>query len=257
MTEVATVDTAAAERRAMKIGLRLDAIADNYLAVMPMIRESIDLGDHLTLGYRSPGEYLMERFGEALAHLPIPVRRAAVKELAASGLSTRAIAPIVGASKSTVSDDLSGVQNRTPEPEPDDDEPAEPLPDWRRRKLREAEDTGNPVPITGPNSVADPGPPKVTGIDGKQYTRPQPKPKSDVDAAVTEFPDLAYYVEVGRKKDAVLMAGDLRTFRERGELEERLRILRRSIEVDRAKRNGTHVPPSMPPTKHCATCTCR
>lgn len=33
-------------------------------------------------------------------------------------MSTRAIAPIVGASKSQIADDLAGVQNRTPDAEP-------------------------------------------------------------------------------------------------------------------------------------------
>ena len=36
--------------------------------------------------------------------------------LSAEGMSTRAIAPIVGASKDTVSRDLSGVSHETPEP---------------------------------------------------------------------------------------------------------------------------------------------
>ena len=40
--EVVEFDRGAAERRAERITLRLDAIADNYRAVLPMIREAID-----------------------------------------------------------------------------------------------------------------------------------------------------------------------------------------------------------------------
>ena len=50
---LAPINTADAERRALKIGLRLDTIADNYEAVMPMIREVLEEGDHATLGYLS------------------------------------------------------------------------------------------------------------------------------------------------------------------------------------------------------------
>ena len=42
MTAVVEFDHAAAERRAERIRLRLDSIADNYGAVMPMIREAIE-----------------------------------------------------------------------------------------------------------------------------------------------------------------------------------------------------------------------
>lgn len=64
----------------------------------------------------------------------------------------------------------------------------------------------------------------------------------DPRADVAEFPVLAYYVETGRSADVEHMAGDLRTFRARGELDERLDNLRRSIAVDKAKRDGTYKP---------------
>lgn len=46
------------------------------------------------------------------------------------------------------------------------------LNEWRRDQLQRAEDEGLIIALTGPNSIADP--PKVTGPDGKQYTRPEP-----------------------------------------------------------------------------------
>lgn len=99
------LDSAAAERRAERIRLRLDAIADNYQAVLPMIREAIEKRDDLALGYRSVGEYVSDRFGGALNNLGIEVRREVVRELTEAGMSTRAIAPVVGVSQSTIRDD--------------------------------------------------------------------------------------------------------------------------------------------------------
>lgn len=142
--ELVELDAAAAERRAERIRLRLDAIADNYTAVMPLIREAIENRDDLALGYRSPGDYVADRFGAALTNLGVDVRRVVVKELTEAGLSTRAIAPVVGVHHDTVARDArrrSGVVDTTPEPTAS--EPAEPRP--------------------------------VTGIDGKTYS---PKPSA-------------------------------------------------------------------------------
>lgn len=161
---VEALDSGAAERRAMKISLRLDSIADNYEAVMPMIREAIGLRDDQALGYRSPGDYVSDRFGSTLSRLGMEVRREVVRELTEAGLSTRAIAPVVGVNNATVHRDLSRVASATPEtPEPAD--------------VGEADagsgqtPAGEAAPDTAPQS-----PPPVTGLDGKTYTRPEPKP---------------------------------------------------------------------------------
>lgn len=170
MTEIVT-DTTDAERRALKISLRLDAIADNYEAVMPMIREALELGDHLALGYRSPGEYLRDRFGASLSRLPIPVRQAAVKELTDAGLSTRAIAPIFGVSHKTIVKDTQVVPEVPPEP--------------IRESIRRGLDQASAgVTVRRDDLIVNhetgeildaPEPRKVTGLDGKSYTRPEPK----------------------------------------------------------------------------------
>lgn len=60
--------------------------------------------------------------------------------------------------------------------------------------------------------------------------------------AVEEFPDLAFHYETGRLKDVVVMADDLRRFRQNGELDMRLDNLRRSVCVQKAKRDGTYEP---------------
>lgn len=88
-------------------------IADNYTAVMPLIREAIDRNVHAVLGYASPGAYVKDRFGDALGKLGVELRREVVKELSRAGLSTRAIAPVVGVTRQMVSKDLRTPQVAT------------------------------------------------------------------------------------------------------------------------------------------------
>lgn len=87
-------------------------------------------------------------------------------------------------------------------------------------------------------------PATVTNSRGQQrpstYQRREPTYTPDADVA--EFPALAYYVETGRSADVEHMASDLRRYRSRGELDERMDTLRRSIAVDKAKREGTYTP---------------
>lgn len=158
--------TAAAERRAERITLRLDAIADNYRAVLPMIREAVEKRDDIALGYRSPGEYVSDRFGQSLAGLGIDVRRAVVQELTQAGMSTRAIAPVVGVGSTTVKRDRQVVQ--VDHLAPGDDGELSGGQNW--------------PPESGsidPTPVAPVAPAPVVGIDGKTYARPAPKPPAD------------------------------------------------------------------------------
>jgi hypothetical protein len=73
------------------------------------------------------------------------VRPEVVELLASAGMSTRAIAAVTGVSRSTVSRDLSGVSFETP-----DDSDTE----------------------VCPAAAA-----AITGMDGKTYARPKPKPR--------------------------------------------------------------------------------
>lgn len=104
-----------AERLSERISLRLDAIATNYLAVMPLIREALNRNAWAVLGYASPGAYAKDRFGESLSKLTPEIRRNVVRELSNAGMSTRAIAPVVGVNNATVSRDLAGVADATPD----------------------------------------------------------------------------------------------------------------------------------------------
>jgi hypothetical protein len=91
------------------------------------------------LGYSSWDDYTTREFGTSRLRLPREERQEVVQSLRSAGLSTRAIAAVTGDSKSTVADDLAGVQNRTP-----------------------ARDV---TPNFKPKHAA-----KVTGTDGKKYT---------------------------------------------------------------------------------------
>lgn len=240
-----------AERLTTRIRLRLDTIADNYAAVMPLIREAYEGQAWAALGYRSHGDYVHQSFGDALSSLGVDMRRAVVGELTDQGMSTRAIAGVVGASHMSVQRDRnSGVTPVTP---PTDSTEASPA-DEVEPHAAPAEPQGRPTLGDDATAAAPereghraPASPPVVGIDGKTYRRPAP---TAVDAAVSEFPDLRHFVDTERPDDAVQMAADLRRYRERGELDQRLDTLRRSIEVDQAKRAGTYTRPALPSTCH-------
>jgi hypothetical protein len=97
-----------------QISVKLDALADNYESVMPLIRDAITRQAHAALGYNSPGAYIAERFGRGLSRLGADMRREVVRELSAAGLSTRAIAPVVGVSQKTVVKDTQVIPEVSP-----------------------------------------------------------------------------------------------------------------------------------------------
>lgn len=82
-------------------------------------------------------------------------------------MSTRAIAPVVGASVATVKRDVAAPGSNEPPATPA--EPTfDPTPDWDLVNT----ETGEVLPASGENT---PQPRTITGMDGKTYTRPEPK----------------------------------------------------------------------------------
>ena len=109
--------------------------------------------------------------------LAADVRRQLVGMLSAQGMSTRAIAPTVGVSEATAWRDTQVLHDEAPEPESMDE--------YRGRVLADAETNHKVIKLTGPESVSDPTTtPKVVGLDGKTYARPEPKTQSDRRAAL-------------------------------------------------------------------------
>lgn len=169
--EVASITTADAERLATRIGLRLESMADSWSGALPLIREAIDREAFRALGYRSHGDFIADRFGNALSKLGMDLRREVTRELSDAGLSTRAIAPVVGVSQKTVVQDIQATRQVIPEVSRDQAEV-------------EGADTGPVAVDHATGEVIDA--PRVeehtvtektkvtTGIDGKQYKRPAP-----------------------------------------------------------------------------------
>lgn len=117
---------------------------------------------HVALGYPSWTAYLSEVLGEEPLRLARDQRQELVGFLAGEGMSTRAIAPIVGASQRTVANDL-GEQNCSPAPDPLDEFAGA---DW-------VEPDDEPIEA----EIVEDEPARVTGLDGKSYPKPAPTPQ--------------------------------------------------------------------------------
>lgn len=148
---VEAMSTVEAERITARIADKLDAIADNLEQVLPLIGEALTRRAWEAMGYASPTAYVSERFAGSLSRLTPEVRRPVVAQLSAAGMSTRAIAPVVGVSQpQVVADKRAGDQRLITSPAPAE-------------------------PAALPESHA------VVGMDGKTYQRSAttepPKPK--------------------------------------------------------------------------------
>ncbi len=199
-----------AARLTTRIQLRLDMVADSIELVIPMIEAAKNGNAHQALGYQSWTAYVADKFGGTLARLGKSERLPFVELLAAQGMSTRAIASVVGTSHQTVANDMAGapVKNLTPRLAGDAEElvdilamagvtedefaeiqvMADATKDEFEAALTEARSQDdlsreNVISIITKNTISKAAtkntiteviPKKVTGIDGKSYTRPAP-----------------------------------------------------------------------------------
>ena len=166
-----------------RIKLLAESVADGIDRLVERIHEAQALGVHESLGYRSWTEYVSTEFAGLLPRLDRQPRRELVQTLAESGMSTRAIAPVVGASHMTVARDagVPPVTPQTPSPEPQVAEREGRTSDRMPTDSLRGSEAGAATPEVQSERV-EPSPaprPTVTGIDGKTYTRPEPK--RDVD----------------------------------------------------------------------------
>ena len=190
-----------AERLTQRIALKLDAMADTYAGVMPLIREAIERQAYRALGYASVGAYISERFGDSLAKLGMDMRRVVVHELTEAGMSSRAIAPVVGVSDRQIRRDMQQVGHvshlpQTPaatagaapaQPESPKVAPAEPA-DTAAAAVGSDDATATTPGGETPATTR----PSVVGLDGKTYQRPAPKPSvPKVDEAEWDAQDRA------------------------------------------------------------------
>ena len=185
-----TVETIAlteqeARRLTERIRTRLDRVSTAWADLATSITEAYQRRADLALGYGSWSEYAEAELkpSEGLA---ADVRRQLVGMLSAQGMSTRAIAPTVGVSPRQAAYDKAGVQSLHTSPEPERINPAtgEVVPgptyrptdvtDWTPQEVDDLTDADERE-LEAWKASTVPAPPKVVGLDGKTYTRPEPK----------------------------------------------------------------------------------
>lgn len=169
-----------------RIRLLAESVADGIDRLVERIHEAQRLGVHEALGYRSWTEYVSKEFAGVLPRLGREPRRELVATLTETGMSTRAIAPIVGADHSTVVRDIArgaSAPPQTPSPEPRGEaEPGEGRTSSEAPSDNRGVEAGAATPEVQSERVeplATAPRPTVTGIDGKTYSRPGPKRDAD------------------------------------------------------------------------------
>lgn len=146
-----------ARRLTRQIQLLTGSIADQVDRVTTLIAQAEVGRAWEALGYASWTAYCSAEFSGSLPRLDRQSRQELVGSLTEAGMSSRAIAPIVGVGRRTVdADRQSGGQNCPPDAADECDPDAE---------------------IVDAELIEDEAPSKpITGMDGKTYSRPEPKP---------------------------------------------------------------------------------
>jgi len=153
MTVVAEYVMGVDEARRLTERIRLTALSvrDGMEKVQGLVEQARDGNAHLALGYASWTAYLSDTLGSEPLRLPRDQRQELVGYLAGEGMSTRAIAPVVGVTHETVAQDLKApVRNLTPAP------------------------ADVPVDLAAVDMTTGEIREPVTGLDGKTYSRPAP-----------------------------------------------------------------------------------
>lgn len=189
MNDVVTMLSASeAQRLTQRIKLTASSVRDGLFKLRNLVEEARNSNVWQILGHASWTAYLADTLADEPMRLGRDERQELVGYLSGEGLSTRAIAPIVGVSHETVAQDISKrssepVRNLTPPTtkspveHPKDVGPSAPVEEVgaRTESLPVAAPTITPEPVEVPQ--ADPIVPRpIVGMDGKVYTRPEPKP---------------------------------------------------------------------------------
>lgn len=192
--EIVARDEVWARRITERIRYSAIGVRDGLEKLQTLMAEAQEGNAHELLGYASWTAYISEVMGEEPLRLARDERRDLVAWLSGQGMSTRAIAPIVGVSKDTVHRDIAGVSNETPQIPPfpaeaairatyGDDYIDAVQAEGMTVNPRTGEVIDQPVEQTftethQTKTVIKPvehiAP--VIGLDGKTYKRPEPKP---------------------------------------------------------------------------------
>lgn len=161
------IDVEAAQRRAERIRFHATNANDAMAALRKLVNTARELDDHITLGYASWTAYIRDLFGDEPLRLARDVRQELVAELSAQGMSTRAIAPIVGVDRKTIERDVRGGTNVPPAPVVIEGVTADPA-------------TGEVIEPSVTEHTVTEKVRTVTGLDGKEYKRPETQaPRSE------------------------------------------------------------------------------
>lgn len=208
--EVSYLDVEAAQRRAERIRFHATNANEAMQSLQKLVHTARELDDHVTLGYASWTAYIRDLFGDEPLRLARDVRRELVAELADAGMSTRAIAPIVGVSQRTVANDVSNIAQVGGEapsgnPTPDPTETLAGIPD--AFEIDGMVVTRNGDVLDAPTIASEPTVTEhtvtekvktVTGLDGKEYKRTTPKPRDVKPVLAGEDADRANAIQTSK-----------------------------------------------------------
>lgn len=161
-----------------------------------LVEQARSGGAHAALGFASWTDYLSSTLGASPMRLDREQRRELVSYLAGEGMSTRAIAPIVGVHHDTVASDIK-----------------------------------ESAPVGFPTAARPVAPKPIRGRDGKTYVRPEPKPDRAAQA-VESYPELQHYRDKGDDQQAARIASALDGMDE-PERERRREVLAKHIDADK------------------------
>lgn len=175
MSKLAIPEMSVTEARRITERIRLAAMsfADAKAKLAQYVDEAREGRAWAVLGFRSWTEYLTDVFSDEPLRLTRDERREIVGQLSDAGMSTRAIAPIVGMSQKTVVKDLQVIPEVSPAPAPADSE--EDYSELVNGLEHVVTHVSIDPPVPGAARGPLPVPKKITGIDGKEYSRPEPR----------------------------------------------------------------------------------
>ena len=173
---VATSDEIMSESDARRLTEKIRITAHTYAEAREKLIRYVDEAKsgnaHLALGYASWTAYLSDVLGEEPMRLAADDRREVVQLLSNEGMSTRAIAPIVGADQKTISNDL-----------------------------RRAEELSSPASAESAPSPDESDREEVTGMDGKKY--PKKKRKSPTKVTDEMVAEMVERYEAGESAESI------------------------------------------------------
>lgn len=174
-----------ARRITERIRLTAFTARESLEKLQALVAEAQEGQAHVALGYASWTAYLADVLGDEPLRLPRDQRQQLVGYLAGEGMSTRAIAPIVGASQKTVDRDVRQVVSQMTHVDPDtgevsDDYPSDATTGGEVTPPAEPTVNGADAGVEEPGEAVEalptpPARPAVTGLDGKTYQRPEPR----------------------------------------------------------------------------------